>query len=196
MKTSLLLLISLCIVNNGNAQPSNWGLSDPELAACISKLAIKNNWQSISDVTAIKCHSAGIASVQGLEHFTQLRGLSLYRNKLTEIDSSIFSQLKHLKNLNLANNHLQQITITHPNIEQLYLFGNRLNDVAIIGFSNTADGAKYVQKMMANGLKGESDERLTNNMVPEDDIHVYIPGKEIIESFYNQQEDKLRIGNT
>jgi hypothetical protein len=65
------------------------------------------------------------------------------------------------------------------------------NDVAIIGFSNTSDGAKYVQNMMKNGLKGQADERLAKHLTHEDDIHLFIPGKEAIESIYTEHKATL-----
>lgn len=70
------------------------------------------------------------------------------------------------------------------------------NDVAIIGFSNTSDGATYVQQMMKNGLKGAVDDRLTNQLVHEDDIHVFIPGKEVIQSIFNDHKASLNSDAT
>lgn len=108
--------------------------SDKNLADCVNQTATKNAWTDTVQVLKLKCHSAGIKRADELLHFTSLLSLSLYNNRLEELD---LRSLKQLKTLNLANNRLQKIQLTGlENLGSLYLFRNQLTTVDLTGLSS------------------------------------------------------------
>lgn len=129
------------------AQPlSELRLADPALHGCLQKQADKQGWTQSTDVVALKCHGKGITSGEGLTQLTALRSLSLYNNKLTELD---VRQLKQLKSLNVANNQLNKLHISGlQQLQTLYAFRNRLEYLDL-------DGLRSVTKvrLMQNRLK-------------------------------------------
>ena len=106
---------------------------DNALSTCISEQVKKNNWQTVKDVHTLKCHGMGIASIEGLEKLTQLKSLSLFGNKLENVDLRAFSQLEYI---NIANNKLNTIYITGlSHLKTLYLFKNKLSTLDFTGLS-------------------------------------------------------------
>lgn len=110
----------------------DWG--DKSLANCMKKLIAKKGWQTIQEVTEIKCHSKNIQTAQSLNQLTNLRKLSLFNNKITRLD---LSALRQLETLNLANNQLTQLNITGlAKLQKLYLFRNKLVELNLSGLSS------------------------------------------------------------
>ena len=54
------------------------------------------------------------------------------------------------------------------------------NNIALVGFSNTKDGGKYVKQLMSNGLKLDKSAFLEGRLNHKDDIHVIIPGMPLL----------------
>lgn len=101
-----------------------FSVQDAELQACLQGLAGISQWERPQDVTKIKCHSKNIRSLKGLEQFINLEYLSLYNNRLEQVNVEL-SAFKKLKTLNLSRNNLAYLSITHlPELEKLYLFDN------------------------------------------------------------------------
>lgn len=118
---------------------------DEALQECVEKAARNNQWTRIVEVTALKCHKAGIINAQKLSEFVGLKSLSLYSNKITELD---LRQLQDLEFLNLANNKLKELKINGlGKLHTVYLFRNKLKTVDLSGLSS-------VQKirLMQNGM--------------------------------------------
>lgn len=108
-------------------------LVDNALSVCITEQAKKHNWQAVKDVHTLKCHGMGIASIEGLEKLTQLKSLSLFGNKLENVDLRAFSQLEYI---NIANNKLHSIYIKGlSHLKTLYLFKNKLSTLDFTGLS-------------------------------------------------------------
>lgn len=106
-------------------------VSDSKLKQCIESIAQKKTWNTMADVTDIRCHSKSIASLKGLDAFANLESLSLHNNKLTTIDIN-FEALPRLKHLNLARNQLTQLELKNlTHLETLYVFGNKLSSIKL-----------------------------------------------------------------
>ena len=118
------------------AQSVDFLVQDTELQSCLQEIADVNQWHQPQDVTKIKCHSSNIHSLHGIEQFINLESLSLYNNKLKQIDVSLTS-LKKLTTLNLARNNLTHLTISDlPLVNTIYLFDNGLKTLILTNLIN------------------------------------------------------------
>lgn len=127
----LSLLVAFILTGIHPAYAATFDVQDRALHDCLQALAENNSWSKPEDVTEIKCHSKDIRSMIGLEQFTQLQSLSLYNNKLEQLDVDL-TLLKQLKTLNLARNNLSQFNLTDlPNLSELYLFDNQLDTLTL-----------------------------------------------------------------
>ncbi|TQV71173.1 hypothetical protein FKG94_20000 [Exilibacterium tricleocarpae] len=99
-------------------------VTDPQLAACLTQIAQKQQWVEPADFTEIVCHNKGIESLQGIDAFANVTKLSLHKNRLAELKLVGLRQLKHL---NVAKNSLRAVHLEGlDNLAELYLFNNRL----------------------------------------------------------------------
>ena len=102
-------------------------LMDSALMSCIKAQAELNNWKKIDQIHTVKCHGMKIKCTKGLASFVNLKSLSLYNNKLTDID---LHNLVKLEYVNVANNQLKTINLSAlTNLETLYLFKNKLVNI-------------------------------------------------------------------
>jgi protein phosphatase 1 regulatory subunit 7 len=148
-------------------------LADKALANCIAAHTKKHDWQVVEDVQSLKCHGMGITSIEGLNALTQLKSLSLYNNKLKNLDLREFDQLEHV---NIANNKLSTIYLTNlSHLHTLYLFKNKLVTVDF------------------TGLNKLSKIRITNNQLSSLDISALI-SLEKAYFFDNKLEDLIVAG--
>lgn len=135
----LMVFGALLLLMSAKAFSFELPVQDHNLKACLESLASDQQWRQISDVTAIKCHSQDIQSLAGLEAFTGLESLSLYNNRIAKLDIEI-KQLKKLKHLNLARNHLAETNIAHlPKLNKLYLFDNHLTDLTLLNLPELSE---------------------------------------------------------
>ncbi len=108
-------------------------IEDEALLQCIKEQAVKNHWQESQDVRTLTCHGLKISTLKGLEVFDNLTKLSLYNNKLTQVDLRHFKQLEYI---NIANNKLYEIELTDlEKLETLYLFKNNLTTIDFTGLT-------------------------------------------------------------
>jgi protein phosphatase 1 regulatory subunit 7 len=106
-------------------------ITDPALKKCVTKLAQKKHWDTIAEVTSIKCHNANITSIEGLQQFTSLTSLSLYKNQLRGITIPWLPQLKHL---NLSGNQLSNLHLKNlPSLTNFFVFKNKLQTLKLEG---------------------------------------------------------------
>ncbi len=129
------VLLLLSFVFSTSAQDLDFfkHVKDPALASCIEKQMQKKSWQSPEQIIKLKCHNKGIKSLKGLELFTHLEKLSLFKNKLVSAD---LSQLKSLTELNLSANRLSSLSIIGlSNLNTLYLFKNNLKNIDLTGLA-------------------------------------------------------------
>ncbi len=111
------------------AYANDWPVTDPAFSTCIEKLAAKKQWTSAAQIKEIQCHNKKIRTIEGIEHFTHLEKLSLYKNRLKSVQ---LPDLPHLSQLNLAGNQIETLTLHNlERLNELYLFKNRLKNVTI-----------------------------------------------------------------
>lgn len=148
-------------------------IEDNALLTCIQQQAQKHNWLKLEDILTLKCHGMKINNINGLESLTQLQSLSLYNNKITQIDLHSFSHLEHI---NIANNKLSTIKLTGlTNLKTLYLFKNNLTRLDFTGLAQ-------LQKI-----------RITNNQLTSLDISP-LTSLEKAYFFDNKLEDLVVTG--
>lgn len=104
---------------------------DSAFKECVQKTAQQNNWTDASEFTQLKCHNEKIESANELQYFIALEQLSLFGNRIRQLD---LSALKKLKTLNLANNKLVKLNIAHlEKLDTLFLFKNELSTLNLSG---------------------------------------------------------------
>ncbi len=85
-------------------------IEDPALAACIEAAAgipSKFTHMDAQSVTALFCPMQGIASLNGLEHFTSLTHLSIWENQVSDL--SPLQSLPQLEELQAGHNEIQDL---------------------------------------------------------------------------------------
>lgn len=147
----LIFFILFCGIKSSiAAQVLEAVVSDENLAKCLNKQIAANNIKSTDELTKLKCHGKNIKQLEGLEHFSNLTSISLFNNKLTEVDLTSF---KNLTFVNIANNRLKSAKIHGlKQLETLYLFKNQLTYIDFTGLTK-------VKKI-----------RITNNLLNNIDI--------------------------
>ncbi len=110
-------------------KPAVESLVDIKLRQCVQKLMVKKQWLSAAQVESIKCHNMEVASAEGLEHFINIRQLSLYQNQLKSID---ISRLEKIEMINLAGNRLQHLRLANlTKLTKLFVFKNQLTELSL-----------------------------------------------------------------
>ena len=135
-KFSCLTFLSLpCLwltLSVSNTHAADFAVADAQLKACLQDIAQSKQWPQPQDFLEIKCHSQGIQSLEGLEQFSQIETLSLHNNQLQQLDIN-FAKFKNLKQLNLAKNNLEQVTLKSlPSLEKVFLFANHIKKLQLI----------------------------------------------------------------
>lgn len=110
---------------------ADFAVPDPAWQKCLETIAQKNNWTRAEQFEQITCHNKGIRSVDGLEQFTAITKLSLYKNKIVALELPASNQLYHL---NIAGNALGKLNIHNCEaLKVLYAFHNKLRHISIEG---------------------------------------------------------------
>jgi len=123
--TYLLLLVTLNV--KASSFIEQLALADSALLSCVKAQAEINHWKEVDQVHTLKCHGMKIKNTNGLASFVNLKSLSLYNNKLTNID---LHNLVKLEYVNVANNQLKTINLSAlANLKTLYLFKNKLVNI-------------------------------------------------------------------
>lgn len=123
-------LLFLSLQSSAQSFPS-W-VDDDALQHCLEMSAKSNGWSNAEEFTEIKCNSKGVRSLNGLEKFIKVTSLSIYNNKLKNIDVDL-SYFHELSMLNLARNDLRQASFQGlPKLETLYVFGNKISNLSIV----------------------------------------------------------------
>jgi len=145
--TFLFVVLFIPEIAFANSPPKISDIKDENLSKCLSNNMQKMGLHNTNQLRNLKCHGMNISNLQGLEKFTQLETLSLFNNKLTNVNIQTLRDLKHL---NIANNKLKKINIVGlSKLETLYLFKNKLVTVDFTGL----DKLKKI-RITNNNLKG------------------------------------------
>ena len=109
-------------------------IRDQKLHQCIIKTMRNNGWTSANQVKFIKCHNQDIISAEGINQFSNIHTLSLYKNKIPSIE---IEKLSHLEIVNLANNQLNEFSLSGlTKLKKLYLFRNNLSQLSLSDLSS------------------------------------------------------------
>ena len=124
-----LINLSLALWLPDYALAEDWPLADSNLKSCIEKLAKKQGWLQMQQVTEVRCHSQGIESLVGLNQFKNIKILSLHNNNIVDIDLIAWPLLEEL---NVAKNKLKQLAIINlTQLKQFYAFSNQIEDLRL-----------------------------------------------------------------
>lgn len=108
--------------------------ADPNLESCarqrIGRLQGDITPQEVANVNWLECHDMGIASLEGLQHFTGLTHLSLWENQV--FDLTPISGLSNLVELQLGNNGILDLTPI-SGLTNLKRLGLAVNNIAALG---------------------------------------------------------------
>src|SRR5688572_13190000 len=97
---------------------AQWPVRDANLQVCLTELAQKNGWKQPAEFQSIQCHNRAIASLDGIDAFSQITSLSLYNNRIQQAQVRGFARLQQL---NLARNELLQMELSElPALGKLY----------------------------------------------------------------------------
>lgn len=107
-------------------------VTDPALQLCIENTALKQGWQSASDVTGLKCHKKNIRTLDGIDKLVNLTSLSLFNNKIDHVSPKQFEGMSNLQSLNLSRNNLTSFSLQRmPALSKLYVFSAGLKQVEL-----------------------------------------------------------------
>lgn len=95
-------------------------IDDTNLRACVERHK--------PPIKQLKCHSAGIKSLVGLERVSQLASLSLFNNHIREIDLTHWPDLEEL---NISKNPLTDLDISHARLKKVFAFSATLQRATI-----------------------------------------------------------------
>lgn len=124
---SLLALLAAMLLVSVPLSAQSVAYADKQLASCVAAAVERANVGSPEELISLTCNGLKIDSVAGIETLIGLESLSLFGNRLKQID---VRALVGLKALNVANNQLEQIELANnPALETLYLFGNALTSL-------------------------------------------------------------------
>ena len=99
-------------------------IQDDALKACVLAQLPENG----KPLSRLKCHSKGIASLNGLENFHKLKELSLFNNAITGISIDSWPALEML---NIAKNPISSLIIEHSELTKLYAFSTMLTELSL-----------------------------------------------------------------
>ena len=164
-------------------------ISDANLRKCLLKAQVQHHWKTTKEVTQIKCHSKKISSIQGLEQFSALTELSLFNNNIEHLQLPPFTQLRKL---NIAKNPLTKLRLSHPTLEELFVFSANLQylhlnlpaAITIRANNNRLVEFNYQQLNQLNKLY------LFNNELPTMDI-TRLPALVFLDVRQNPMPDEL-----
>jgi len=166
-------------------------LADTHFQQCVLATAQQKNWQAITDVTEIQCHSQSIKSIAGIEHFTQLQKLSLYNNELESVSLSGLPKLRHV---NIAKNKLTQVAFSDlPELEELYIFGNKLTALELQKLPRLSlikINDNQLKKFTYADLPELEKIYMFNNHIEDVDIY-HLPNMHYMDARQNPMPDKL-----
>lgn len=178
-------------VSESSEQLVDFRVSDPKLQSCIDAHARKKHWQKTTDVINLACHNEDIASLAGLEGFTNLEKLSFHKNNIENVSLSGLVKLKHL---NLSRNKLSVMELDNlPELEELYFFGNRLPQVRLHdlpGLKQIKGNASEIEHFEYQNLPSLEKIYLFDNKMETIDIN-RLPAMKYMDVRQNPMPDEL-----
>lgn len=168
LKVAIWLLLSTAAPAAIAALPA---VKDAQLQACLQEHAAQNRWSEPQDVTFIRCHNRGVATLDGIEAFPQIRELSLYGNRLESVELRRFA---HLLQVNVARNRLRHLILEDlPLLEKCYFFANALTAMELRGLPALREFKGNDNRLTSftyRGLPAVQKVYLFNNQLPTIDI--------------------------
>lgn len=190
LRIMLLLLLASNLPSLSLAEDSQW-VEDANFQQCLTEISTNNNWKAPEEFTKIKCHNKSIKSSIGIQKFTNIRNLSLYKNKIKTFN---LSGLKKLESLNVARNGLVNIQIENlPSLKSLFLFGNKLSTLNLNSFPNLETlkvNSNRLESFSYETLKSLRKVYLFDNKLEHLDIYRF-PQLDYMDARQNPMPDKL-----
>lgn len=99
-------------------------VEDQALQSCLEKIAKSKGWSTAEEFTAIKCNSQNIRSLAGIESFTNITSLSVFNNRIEQLNDNL-TKLTKLEVLNVARNNVKTLHLQgFAALKQVYAFDN------------------------------------------------------------------------
>ncbi|BDR55288.1 hypothetical protein KIMH_13990 [Bombiscardovia apis] len=128
---------SNCTINSSSIATC---VPDPKLAAKIAT-ALRTSTSAtlttalVDSLDTLKAQSAGIVSVEGIQHFTKLREIRIDNNQITDI--SPITGLPDLSTLSANSNQITTVgALDNPSLQSLQLQINKISSIASINWTN------------------------------------------------------------
>lgn len=105
--------------------------TDRNFQKCVNRLIKSKGWQTADDITGtLKCDNKRIESISGVEDLVNLQGLSLKKNKISEL--KYLSGLTRLTSLSLGSNQIKDISplANLTGLTSLQLHRNKISDIS------------------------------------------------------------------
>ncbi len=99
-------------------------VDDPALATCLLQTFEDQHITAVDELSELRCSSAGIESLAGLQRYRGLVRLNLDSNRLHEVES--LAALPALESVSLRDNRLQRLgaMACPPRLQRIALAGN------------------------------------------------------------------------
>ncbi|MCJ8267900.1 MAG: leucine-rich repeat domain-containing protein, partial [Psychrosphaera sp.] len=103
---------------------------DANLQSCVLEHAQTNSWETTEQVTKLTCHDRNIVTLEGIEHFDNLKSLNLILNDIEDI--SPLGGLTKLTGLGLFDNKVKDVTALSnlTALQGLTLAYNDINNIS------------------------------------------------------------------
>jgi Leucine-rich repeat (LRR) protein len=103
-------------------------VDDPALASCLLQTFEDQRITAAGELRELRCSSAGIESLAGLQRYRGLARLNLDRNRLHDVEP--LAALPALEAVSLRENHLQRLgaMACPPRLQRIALAGNEQLD--------------------------------------------------------------------
>lgn len=191
-KAFLIILFFGCKMIHGHAASLALDMiKDPALKNCVEQHAKKQGWSKPEEITRIKCHNHKIKSIEGINAFSNLSELSLYKNQLDDVSLADFSQLT---TLNLAGNKLEKLNLNNlPQLKTAYLFNNRLKQLEVTNLPQLEllkGNNNQLELFSYNTLPTLEKIYLFDNQLKTIDIH-HLPNLQYMDVRQNPMPDEL-----
>ncbi len=134
-KIAVSFLLTIACVHADNKKGIWYSFSDPYARKIVKNLCTNNKSLKLDTINAFQADNAQISNLNGFEHLSHLKILSLKNNLIDTLNP--LSRLNHLKNLYLSYNIVTDASILSqlPKLEVLDLSHNKLQGSFLCNFN-------------------------------------------------------------